>query len=147
MYKSRIFSTSHELKYECITPLFKKGDRESVTNYRPVCAVSSFSKIIEKVIHNRMIDYLDKHHIISKSQFGFRKNMGTENAFIDYIDRILKGLKNKHFIISIFLDLSKAFDVMDHDILRIKLDHYGSKGTFLTFLMDFVRNRKYFVKC
>ena len=66
----------HELKYGCITPLFKKGDRESVTNYRPVCAVSSFSKIIEKVIHNRMIDYLDKHHILSKSQFGYRKQYG-----------------------------------------------------------------------
>ena len=92
-----------------------------------------------------MIDYLDKHQILSKSQFGFRKNMGTETALIDYIDRVHKGLKNKHYIISIFLDLSKAFDVMDHGILKLKLDHYGFRGEFLDFLMNFVQNRQYFV--
>ena len=135
----------HELKYGCITPIFKAGEKELVNNYRPVCAVSPLSKIIEKVIHNRMIEFLDKHNLLSKTQFGFRKSMGTETALIDYINQIHQGLKNKHYIFSIFLDLSKAFDVMNHNILKTKLDHYGFRGKFLELLMDFVKDRQYYV--
>ena len=88
---------------------------------------------------------LIEKHDISKTQFGFRKNVSTETALINFIDFVHEGLTAKHNVGAVFMDLSKAFDVMDHNILETKLNHYGFRGTFLNFLMSFVRNRKYFV--
>ena len=133
------------LKTGCITPIFKKGDRENVNNYRPVCSLSPLSKIIEKVINNRMVEYLDNFNLFSKTQYGFRKNMGTEDALVNYIDFIQTGLNEKKDIISVFLDLSKAFDVIDHKILAMKLEYYGFRGKFKDFLLSFIKDRKYFV--
>ena len=133
------------LKLGCITPIYKNGNKTKVNNYRPVCSLSPISKIIEKVINNRMVDFLDDHEILSKTQFGFRKNMGTETALMHYIDHLQNELNNKKHAISIFMDLSKAFDVIDHKILETKLKHYGFRGKFLEFLLSFIKDRKYFV--
>ena len=92
-----------------------------------------------------MLKFIDRYNIFSKSQFGFRKNMSTEAALINFIDFVHKGLTAKHNVGAIFMDLSKAFDVMNHDILEIKLKHYGFRGTFLNLLMSFIKDRKYFV--
>ena len=134
-----------ELKTGCITPIHKGGDKTDVKNYRPVCSLSSLSKIIEKVVHNRMMSYIDKYGILSSKQFGFRKKMGTETALANYIDYIISGLREGNYTVSIFMDLSKAFDVLNHDILKSKLEHYGFRHNFLEFLMNFVKNRQYFV--
>ena len=69
------------LKLGCITPIFKKGDRDKVNNYRPVCSLSPLSKIIEKVVNNRMVEYLNKFNLFSKTQYGFRKNMGPKMLY------------------------------------------------------------------
>ena len=100
------------LKLGCITPIFKSGDGKKVNNYRPVCSLSPISKIIEKVVNNRMVDFIEDQEIFSKTQFGFRKNMGTESALSNYIDHIQNELNDKKYIISVFMDLSKAFDVI-----------------------------------
>ena len=92
-----------------------------------------------------MLDFIHKNNIFSGTQFGFRKEMGTETALVDFTDFIQQRLLKRHNVGSIFMDLSKAFDVMDHDILEKKLEHYGFRGSFLKFLMSFTRNRKYFV--
>ncbi|CAL4156996.1 unnamed protein product, partial [Meganyctiphanes norvegica] len=102
------------------------------------------SKIIEKVINNRMVHFLDDFNILSKTQFGFRKNMGTETALLNYIDNIQEALNNKKYTVSIFMDLSKAFDVIDHKILEKKLEHYGFRGKFLEFLLSFIKKQKIF---
>ena len=133
------------LKVGCITPIFKNGDRKKINNYRPVCSLSPLSKIIEKVINNRMVNFLDDNNIFSKTQFGFRKNMGTEAALLNYIDHLQSKLNNSEHAISIFLDLSKAFDVIDHKILGTKLYHYGFRGKFLEFILSFIKDRQYFV--
>ena len=135
----------HELKSGCITPIHKNGDKTSIKNYRPVCSLSSLSKIIEKVVYNRMMKFIDKNQILSSKQFGFRKKMGTETALANYIDYLVSGLKYRKYTVSIFMDLSKAFDVLNHDILKNKLEHYGFRNNFLKFLMSFVNNREYFV--
>ena len=134
-----------ELKSGCITPTYKKGEHTNIENYRPVCSLSQFSKIFEKVIYHQMINYIEKNNIITNSQFGFRANKSTESALIDLVDFVHKGLTNKSNIGAVFMDLSKAFDVMSHKILKIKLEHYGFRGSFLDFLMSFLADRKYFV--
>ena len=134
-----------ELKIGCITPIYKKGDRMDVSNYRPVCSLSTFSKIFERIVYNKMIEFINKFNIFSNSQYGFRQNKSTESALLDFKDYLQEGLKNKLSIGSVFMDLSKAFDVIDHSILKIKLEHYGFRGIFLTFLMNYIVDRKYFV--
>ena len=92
-----------------------------------------------------MINFIDKYGILTKEHYGFRKNMGTDTALANYIDIILKGLDDKHYTVSIFMDLSKAFDVLNHKILKTKLEHYGFRNSFLKFIMSFIENRNYFV--
>ena len=83
-----------ELKTGCLTPIFKSGAKNDVSNYRPVCSLSPFSKIFEKVIHNRMIAFIEKNNILSETQFGFRKGLSTEAALTQFIDEIHKGLND-----------------------------------------------------
>ena len=92
-----------------------------------------------------MLEYIQKYNIFSKTQFGFRKEMGTETALVESTDFIHTSLSEKFNVGTIFMDLSKAFDVMDHSILKIKLEHYGFRGSFLDFIMSFLIQRKYFV--
>ena len=134
-----------ELKLGRITPIHKKGSKLLVNNYRPVCNLSPFSKIFERIVYNRMLEYIQKFNVFSKTQFGFRKEMGTETALVEFTDFIHKGLSKRSNVGAIFMDLSKAFDVMDHSILKIKLEHYGFRGNFLDFLMSFLTQRKYYV--
>ena len=135
----------NELKLGCITPIYKSGTKSEVKNYRPICSLSPFSKIFEKIIYNRMIEFIDQNNILSPNQFGFRKGLSTESAIIQFIDNVHKGLDKRHHTIAIFMDLSKAFDVLSHNILFNKLEHYGFRGKFLDLLMSFISNRKYFV--
>ena len=134
-----------ELKIGCITPIYKKDDKTNVSNYRPVCSLSPFSKIFERVIYLRMLTFIEKYELFSRTQFGFRQNLSTESALQKLIDYVHNGLTRKHNVGAVFMDLSKAFDIMNHDLLEVKLEHYGFRGTFLKFLMSFIRNRKYFV--
>ena len=134
-----------ELKTGCITPIHKKGDKAEISNYRPVCSLSPFSKIFERIIYSRMLSFINKYDLFSNTQHGFRPNLSTESALLKFIDTVHKGLTLKQNVGTIFMDLSKAFDVMNHDVLETKLEHYGFRGTFLKILMSFIRNRKYFV--
>ena len=119
-----------ELKLGRITPIHKKGSKTVINNYRPVCNLSPFSKIFERIVYNRMLEFINKNHIFSTTQYGFRKEMGTETALIDFTDFIYKGLTKRHNVGTIFMDLSKAFDVMDHHILKNKLEHYWFRDNF-----------------
>ena len=76
-----------------------------------------------------MLIFIEKNKILSDSQFGFRKRMSTETAIMKFMDYVHSGLYSKHYVGTVFMDLSKAFDVMNHDILKLKLDHYGFKDT------------------
>ena len=134
-----------ELKIGCLTPVFKKGDKLNVENYRPICSLSPLSKIFERIIYDKMIIFINKNKILSDTQFGFRKNMSTETALMKFMDYIHSGLSSKHYVGTVFMDLSKAFDVMNHEILKQKLDHYGFRGIFLDFMMQFIQDRRYFV--
>ena len=116
------------LKFSQVVPIFKKGDKDKLTNYRPISLLTSFSKIFEKVIYKRLDNHMISNNILAKEQYGFRSNTSTEKAIYQLTNNILKALDNKYLVGGIFCDLTKAFDCVDHGILLGNLEYYGIKG-------------------
>ena len=120
-----------QLKQSKIIPLFKSGDRTYMDNYRPIALLSTFSKILEKIVCKRLSDYLEKNELLSKFQFGFRKEHSTVHPRVHFMKKITNALENKLHTIAIFCDLCKAFDSCNHNILLNKLRGLGLSGTTL----------------
>ena len=111
-----------------VIPVFKKGSPNDVNNYRPISLLPVMSKILEKVMYKRVLSFLNQHQFFYDGQFGFRKKHGTNHALTLLVENITEGFENKQSVLGIFLDLSKAFDTIDHNILINKLQHYGIRG-------------------
>ena len=133
------------LKVAQITPIYKADDPMEFINYRPISILPVLSKILEKVVLKRLLDFLNKHDILNSSQFGFRKHHSTTLALIDLIDNISNSLDNKDYTIGVFLDLSKAFDTINHEILLNKLSYYSIRGRQLTWFSNYLSNRQQYV--
>lgn len=131
-----------ELKLAKIIPIFKKGDMKSPGNYRPISLLNSISKILEKLVHKRLYSYLQDFNILHDHQFGFRKRHSTLLALTEIIDNIRTQIDEGNYVIGIFLDLSKAFDSVNHKILLQKMNHYGIRGLVLDWFQDYLSNRK-----
>ena len=119
------------LKIARVIPLHKGGERCEPTNYRPISLLPLFGKLFEKVLQKQFIDHLSKNDIITDHQFGFRESHLTELAITSIYDALLKNLDNNHMTCTVFLDLAKAFDSVDHGILIKKLERYGIRGNAL----------------
>ena len=130
------------LKIAKICPVFKSGEKTRFENYRPISVLSSFSKFFEKVIFNRLLSYLNSNDILIKNQYGFRKNHSTSMPLIEMYEKISTAIDKCEFPIGIFIDLSKAFDTLDHKILLQKLKHYGIRGVALKLFESYLSNRK-----
>ena len=130
------------LKVGKITPVFKKGDAQLFDNYRPISIIPIFGKIYEKVLFNRLYSFFLSKNVIFKNQFGFRKHHSTMHAINYSIDQIISQLQNRNHVIGVFIDLSKAFDTIDHDKLLVKLEHYGIRGLPLELLKSYLKNRE-----
>jgi len=135
-----------ELKISKIIPIHKSGERNCFSNYIPIAILPFFSKVLEKIIKERLISFLNISNSIYKLQFGFRKDHNTENAVLYAINNVINNLEEGKFCISIFLDLQKAFDLVDHKILLGKLEHYGIRGIALDWFKSYLSNRKHFVE-
>ena len=128
-----------------MTPIYKKDDPHEISNYRPISILSSISKIIEKIVYNRLYEFLNKNKLLNPNQYGFRKNHSTDLALVQIYDKITNAMANTEHVIGLFLDLSKAFDTLNHEILLNKLNSYGIRGQTLSWFRDYLSNREQYV--
>ena len=126
MIRSGIFPD--DLKIAKVIPLYKSGESSLFTNYRPISLLPAFSKVFERLIYNRPHSFLEKYNILFTSQYGFRKQSSTEHATLELIDSVVNVLNDKHYALAVFIDLSKTFDTLNHNILLDKLWHHGIRG-------------------
>ena len=123
--------------------LHKEGNYEDPSNFRPISIVSQFSKIIEKLLKNRLNRFISKHSLINTSQYGFKNTISTEDALLDLTNSIIT---NKNKITSVIsIDIKKAFDCINHNILLKKQCQYGFRGNMLSLLTSYLSNRKQYV--
>jgi hypothetical protein len=134
-----------QFKIAKIIPIYKSGDKDSADNYRPISMLCSFSKIIEKIMGNRLTEYLEDNCILSDFQFGFRKKHSTEHPLVLFLNKISEAVNNKESTITIFCDLQKAFDTCDHNILLKKMSNVGIRGMELEWFRNYLLNRQQFV--
>jgi len=135
----------NSLKIAKVIPIYKKDDSALVSNYRPISLLPSISKILEKIVHKRLYNFLNSNNLLIPNQYGFRKSHSTDYALIKLYDKIIHSLSNKEHTFGIFMDLSKAFDTINHEILINKLHNYGIRGTSLSWFKDYLKNRKQYV--
>jgi len=133
------------LKIAKVCPVFKNGDKSLISNYRPISVLPSFSKIFEKIVYNRLMSYLTNSNILINNQFGFRNRYSTAMAVIEMVDKISDAIDNKYYSLGVFIDLSKAFDTLDHNILLGKLEYYSIRGMASMWFKSYLQNRSQFV--
>lgn len=135
------------LKVARVVPIHKAGNRNIVSNFRPISILPLISKVIEKVMKVRVLEYFEKYKIIYDKQFGFRSGYSTSDAVVEFVDRCASSLDNKKFTVAVFLDLSKAFDTVNKDIMVRKLERVGFRGAVRDWFHDYLSNRGMFVDC
>lgn len=129
------------LKKAEIIPVFKSGDRSIIINYRPISILSILSKIIEKLMHKRVTSFINRHNLLNKNQFGFRQDLSTVDAVLEYMDRAYTSLDSREYFTTVFLDFAKAFDTVNHEVLLSKLDFMGIRGNVLDWFKTYIEGR------
>ena len=134
------------LKIAEVIPLHKEGKKDIATNYRPISLLPIISKLFETVISNRLIPFFEKHNILAQNQYGFRKHHSTELAVAEIYNQMLKNMDENKHTCAIFLDLAKAFDSVNHNILIKKAEKYGVRGNALKLIKSYLTGRQHYVK-
>ena len=135
----------NHLKLSRITPIFKSGDKQDPSNYRPISSLPFLSKILERSMTNRLINFFNKFSLFSCSQFGFLKGKKTTDALINLTEEIYESLDDKEHHISVLIDLKKAFDTVNHEILLSKLERYGVRSLALQWFKSYLLDRESYV--
>ena len=133
------------LKISKVVAIHKGGSTQELNNFRPISLLSIFDKIIEKIMHKRMYEFFEDNNILYELQFGFRKEMSTGHSLVEITEEIKESIDNGKFGCGIFIDLKKAFDTVNHQILLTKLEHYGIRGALLKWFESYLTDRKQYV--
>lgn len=134
-----------KLKISKIVPLFKSGNETDIDNYRPIAILSTFSKILEKVVCKKLVNFFVKFNLFNVNQFGFREGLSTSQCVNKFLNILHDKLDNRYHGIGIFLDLSKAFDLVNHEILLKKMNRYGVRGQALKWFQSYLESRSHYV--
>ena len=126
------------LKLAKVIPLFKTGDPMIISNYRPVSVLPLFSKILENLRYTRFISFINKYKLLYSYQFGFRRGHSPDLALICLVDKISNALEDGEYVLGLFLDFSKAFDTVNHDILFTKLEYLGIRDITLQWFKSYL---------
>ena len=129
-----------------VKPLFKSGDHSRFSNYRPISLLPSLSKIFERVIFDQLLDYFTNNKLLCMDQFGFRPGHSTELAALRLVDHLITQMDKCRVPTNIYIDNSKAFDTLNHDILLQKLKYYGITGTSVNLLQSYLSERYQYVE-
>lgn len=133
------------MKIAKVTPVFKSGDSFDPSNYRPISTLSVINKIFEKLLTVRLVNFLCANNVLYRYQYGFREGCGTGNAITELIDDLIFEIDKKNIVGGLFIDLKKAFDTINHEILLKKLDRYGVRGIANDLIRSYLSDRKQFV--
>lgn len=134
------------LKSAVVVPLFKSGNRKQTTCYRPISLLSVFAKLLEKIVKGRLMGFLKKYGYLSKSQFGFREALSTEDALVTFLEDIYNGLNEGKKCAALYIDITKAFDTVDHEMLLNKLWMAGVRGLPYQWFKSYLTDRKQYVR-
>lgn len=130
-----------KLKEAVVIPIHKSNTKLTCSNYRPISLLSTFSKLYEKIMKKRLISFLNKINFFSENQFGFRQGMNTETALLEFMDRVSNGINDGKKVSGLFLDIQKAFDTVDHQILLTKLYNSGVRGVVYRWFKSYLMRR------
>lgn len=135
-------SVPSDMKMANVCPIYKSGEKQLASNYRPISLLSSLSKIIEKVMNKRLLKYLEELNIFSENQYGFRNGKSTEDAVTKLVDSVIAKLDRGYRCAGVFLDLAKAFDTVSRPLLLDKMERLGLRGTALDWFSSYLSDRK-----
>ena len=134
-----------KLKVAKVIPVYKKGKRNDFNNYRPISMLPVISKIVEELVYKRLYRYLDEHNLLSDKQLGFRQGRSTTAAVLTLTDYVLRAFDRYEYTIGVFLDFTKAFDTVNHQILLGKLEHLGIRGVAQRWFGSYLSERQKYV--
>jgi hypothetical protein len=132
----------NRLKVAKVIPLFKKNEDYLLENYRPISVLPSMSKVLERVIHIQLTNHFSSNNLFYCNQYGFRNSHSTELASLEFVNRIINCMDKNEIPLAVYLDLSKAFDTIDHQILLSKLQYYGIRDSSYKLIQNYLYNRK-----
>ena len=136
-----------DMKVAKVIPIFKSSDPKLLKNYRPISLLTAFSKLLEKIMYDKVISYLNANKLLYEHQYGFRSGNSTIHPIIHLLNHCSEATNkpNPDFTLAIFCDLSKAFDVIDHRILLHKLSAYGIRGLVNKWFASYLTDRCQYV--
>ena len=133
------------IKIAEVIPIHKAGASTEVANYRPISLLPILSKIFERLLRSRLLEYFNENNVLCKHQFGFRSGHDTSDAILEFLNHCYSSLDCRKHLLAIYIDLSRAFDTLDHCFLLGKLDHIGVRGSVLEWVRSYLTGRQQFV--